>query len=298
LDILLGSHPEIHSTGELARISKYYEPPGYRCSCGKGASECPFWSGVLLDFERVTPLPELNRGWRRFEGFRAFPRTWWESKRDAPALRAHVDRLGEMVRAIARASGKTTIIDSSKDPVRGFVYSFLPSEEFEVRYIHLIRDGRGFIWSVTARPDGAGLGRKAKRGRPASVRALEWAATNLLASMLFSRRGSSYLKLRYEDFVAQPYAELGRIGTFLHADLSPIADAVSQGRAIPVAEHIVGGNRLRFNAAITIRPDTEWERRLPARLDWTFWALAGWLALAYGYRRGPQRSGVPAGARA
>jgi hypothetical protein len=296
LDLLLGSQPEILSTGELARISKYYEPPGYRCSCGKGASECPFWSVVLADFERGTPLRELHRGWRRFEGFRAFPRAWWESKTDAAALRAHVTRLGEMVRAIARASGKSTIIDSSKDPVRGFLYSFLPASEFEVQYIHLIRDGRGFVWSVTARPDGAGLGRKAKRGRPASIRTIEWAATNLLASMLFSRRRSSYLKLRYEDFVADPPAALARIGAFLHIDLSPIAEDVRQGRAIPVAGHVVGGNRLRFNTAITIRADTEWEQRLPARLDWTFWALAGWLALAYGYRRRSRRKGVPAGA--
>lgn len=290
LDVLLGSHPNIHSTGELARISKYFEPPGYRCSCGRGASECPFWSQVLLDFQRAVPLQDLNRGWRRYEGFRAFPRTWWGAKTGARGLREHVDRLGAMVRAIERATGKGMVIDSSKDPVRGFLYSLLPREEFEVRYIHLIRDGRGFMWSVTARPDGAGLGRKPKRGRPPSVRALEWATTNLLTSFLFSRGGLPYLRLRYEDFVAQPSRELERIGSFLGTDLAKIAEDLRQGHAVPIPGHVVGGNRLRFDSAVTIRPDTEWQRRLPARLDWTFWALAGWLALAYGYRRGAGRS--------
>ncbi|MCI4351842.1 MAG: sulfotransferase [Thermoplasmata archaeon] len=285
LDVLLGSHPDIHSTGELARISKYYEPPGYRCSCGKGASECPFWSGVLQDFERTSPLQELNRGWRRFEGFRAFPRTWWGARTGTRALREQVARLGEMIRSIARASGKGTVIDSSKDPVRGFLYSLLPSDAFDVRYIHLVRDGRGFMFSVTARPDGAGLGQRHKKGRPAAVRALEWASTNLLTSILFAGGDTQYLRLRYEDFVAQPSLELRRIGTFLGTDLSSIAEDLSQGRAVPIAGHIVGGNRLRFNAAVIIQPDTEWQRRLPARLDWTFWGLAGWLALAYGYHR-------------
>ena len=93
------------------------------------------------------------------------------------------------------------------------------------------------------------------------------------------------MRLRYEDFVADPKGALERIGSLLELDLTDVADAASSGKPMQ-AGHNVGGNRTKKSGIIKLRPDVqEWRTTLSPAEQRLSWALMGWLMRRYGYKR-------------
>jgi hypothetical protein len=109
---------------------------------------------------------------------------------------------------------------------------------------------------------------------------------NLASEWVCGRLGSEKtLRLRYEDFVADPEDALERIGSLAGLDLSDVADAASSGKPMH-AGHNIGGNKTKKSGAITLRPDTaEWKSALTPTEQRLSWALMGWLMRRYGYKR-------------
>jgi hypothetical protein len=190
---------------------------------------------------------------------------------------------------VSTVSGRRFVVDSSKSLGRGYLYRNAVADGMDVRYIHVVRDGRAFLWSKRARPDGEGVGKRTPDRSPLRLAGL-WTVTNFLASVVFSAQSGRYLRVRYEDLTTRPKETLERIGRFLGLDMSSVLELLEPGRAIPIS-HVVGGNRLRFTRGLTIRPDTEWEHSLPPKEKAAFWAVAGWLARWYGYA--PSRTAAP-----
>jgi hypothetical protein len=85
------------------------------------------------------------------------------------------------------------------------------------------------------------------------------------------------MRLRYEDFAADPKGELERIGSLIELDLTGVAAAASSGKPMQ-AGHNVGGNKTKKSGTITLRPDAqEWRTALSAteqRLSWAFDGMA------------------------
>jgi len=93
------------------------------------------------------------------------------------------------------------------------------------------------------------------------------------------------MRLRYEDFVADPKSALERIGSLIELDLREVADAASSGKPMQ-AGHNVGGNRTKKSGTITLRlDDEEWKRALSPTQQRLSWLLMGWLMRRYGYKR-------------
>jgi hypothetical protein len=93
------------------------------------------------------------------------------------------------------------------------------------------------------------------------------------------------MRLRYEDFVADPKSALQRIGSLIELDFTEIADAASSGKPMQ-AGHNIGGNRTKESGIITLRPDDEeWKRALSPTQKRLSWLLIGWLMRRYGYQR-------------
>ena len=67
------------------------------------------------------------------------------------------------------------------------------------------------------------------------------------------------MRLRYEDFVADPKGALERIGSLIELDLTDVADAACSGKPMQ-AGHNIGGNRTKKSGIITLRPELaeEW----------------------------------------
>lgn len=280
--ILLGAHPGVRTTGELCGLPHRYQETDRVCSCLKTAKDCEFWSAVKAGCEGRVDLEALEAGQDRFESYRSLLRTLLGARLHSRALRAHAQRAAEFFRVIAETAGADVVVDLSKRPVRGYVYSLLREEGLDVYFLHVVRDSRAVVYSRMARPGTSRFEDAYLRRVPWNL-GPRWAVTNLLSTMLCSRPKDHYLRVRYEDLVADPARALGAIGKFLHLDLSDVAAAIAQKQPISVS-HIIGANRVRLEQSIQFSPDFAWRSKLSRGSQRVVWALAGWLAVAYGYQ--------------
>ncbi len=175
-----------------------------------------------------------------------------------------------------RMSGQT-VVDSSKNPA--YLYFLMQLPNVDVRMVHIVRDPRGSAFSW--RSDKAGF---TPHGVAETARS--WAARNSMLAMLGSRLGDGYLRVRYEDFVADPTDTLGRI-----CELMGRTD-----RAFPFVEgdrielgpnHLVYGNPDRFRVGPAhLQVDDRWRQMMPDR-DRRLVAAMTWpLMRRFGYPLG------------
>ena len=289
------------------------------CTCGKrldvlyvDAPEkaCPFWSRVRREWvERVDPRDdiegypklqndfELKRRWSRY-GLDPLPRLLYERCRPSARFRSYARLTRAFYESIRAASGRDVVLDSAMFPVRTFALSMVPG--IDLYAVHLVRDCRGVVAShrksfeKDLRAAAAGDGGDRPAWWKAAVRrrvlypesVVRWVAHNLASEWVCARLGPGRaMRLRYEDFVADPEAALGRIGSLIGLDLAGVADAASSGEPLRVG-HNIGGNRTKKSGYLTLRPDArEWEGTLSPAEQRLAWALLGWLMRRYGYGR-------------
>jgi hypothetical protein len=285
LGATLAAHPDVVYAGELFEIPTPAWIPGRPCACGLSSLECPFWSGVRRHVEGVGPLPRFAEDEARYGRWSTLLRWWlggqWPSRR----VDEYTSYLDAMVRGIAAESGRRIVIDSSKVLSRALAYERLQSDDFDVRFIHLVRDGQEVLASRSERRTRtAGPAEVVDRRLDAIQFSGRWIGANLLIAALLGRRKGRYLRLRYEDFLADPEAALDRVGPFLGVELSAVGQEVAAGRPIPVG-HIVAGNRLRQDGAIVVRrtPSSNGQKLRPGERR-TFSWIAGPAAHIFGYR--------------
>jgi len=154
--------------------------------------------------------------------------------------------------------------------------------------VHLVRDGRGVITSLRKsfeKDVRAGIMWDHK-GRPMWKTVVRWIVLNLASEWVCIQLGPKRaMRLRYEDFVADPKAALERIGSLIELDFTDVADAASSGKPMQ-AGHNIGGNRTKKSGIITLRPDAEeWKTALSPTEQRLSWMLMGWLMRRYGYKR-------------
>jgi sulfotransferase family protein len=287
-DIVLGTSPEICSSGELIHLPDRGWLNNEYCACGRRVNECGFWRDVRSRFTaRLGPgAVERFLGLQhRFERMR-FLLLGARLLRD-PEFQEYLRELDWLLLCVLEACGKRYLVDSSKKQVRAFYLSM--AADFEVYLVHLVRDSRGVAWSKAkafAKDERRGVQRDL-RPAPVARTARHWLLTNLVCSCLFlfsHRRRGRYLRIRYEDFVAEPAAVLRRIGEFCEVDLAEPIRKLREGAALRV-EHTVAGNRLRMDGPVRIRPDLEWREKLSPGQESTVWRWTGWLLRRYGYAR-------------
>jgi hypothetical protein len=294
-DIVLGTSPEIFGTGELVHLHDRGWLNNEYCSCGRRVNECSFWRDVRrhwtgqLSPDAIRRFLELQH---RFERMRFL--FFGARLSGDPEFQEYLRDLESLLLCVLEASGKRYLVDSSKKPIRAFYLSMLA--DFDVYLVHLVRDSRGVAWSKAksfAKDERGGV-QAALGPVPVAKTALRWLLTNLVCSYLFffsHKLRGRYLRVRYEDFVADPGSMLREIGEFCKVDLAEPIHKVIEGAELR-AGHTVAGNRLRMKSPVQIRPDLEWKEKLSAGQESTVWRFTGWLLRRYGYMRGPARYGV------
>ena len=290
LDIALGSHPLIEGVGALQKLprSGWIPDDDRRCSCGEPIHRCPFWTAVLErwtgevgDRDAVRRYVELQDGYERSN--RLWPRLLIEERRPSPTFTEYATMTGALYRAIADESGKPFVLDSSKKPIR--TYALIAIGALDVRVIHLVRDGRGVVWSRRKALDkDVTAGVPSARSSTAAWRtSMHWAQANV-ESGIVARHGDGTVRITYEALVSDPIGTLGRLSPLVGEDLSELGRALLDGTAFPPG-HRVAGNRMRLAGPVRLRPDLEWTEKLSDADARTFWLMAGWLARRYGYTR-------------
>ena len=317
LDIVLGNHPSIESVGEVNKLVRTgwisreslrgIDPKRLRvpiCTCGKrldvlyvDAPEeaCPFWSSVRrewverTDGDSIESYPKLRGNFERTRPARLvqqYLHLLYERRRRSASFQSYAGLTGAFFESIRAASGKPIIVDSTKSPVRTFALGMTPGIDLYV--VHLVRDGRGVIASLrkTFEKDiQAGIMWDHK-GHPMWKAVARWIVLNLASEWVCAQLGPKRaMRLRYEDFVADPKSALGRVGSLLELDFTEVAEAAASGKPMQ-AGHNIGGNRTKKSGIITLRPDAqEWRSALSPTEQRLSWVLIGWLMRRYGYKR-------------
>lgn len=284
LSFLLGAHPEIATVGEMF-IAQGIDPETYVCSCGQRIGECPFWRRISMEMAARGIPYDVRRNEASFSTngvgrmshllLTAEPRgRVLETARSAalaliPGAKRELDRRLRVNKALAEVvtglRGARAFVDASKRPGRLLHLRRIPS--FDIRVIHLVRDGR-----AVARSMARNVGRNIEDG------ARSWLGSAQDAERLRPRFAADrWMTLRHEDLCRQPGATLDRISRFI---------GVTPGSSVPdfrsIDHHIIG-NRMRLSHTSEIRLDERWRTEMPVEQVRAVERIAGPALERYGY---------------
>lgn len=261
LDLILGSTPESFSVGELMYVDFY---KGYKtvkrfrlvrgrlCTCGEHFDECEFWSNVKFEStDNVAKHETLGESFRiLFNIMNPFER-WMKARFQ---LSPNRDVYGRILNQAREFKPRVRyIVDSSKDPRR--LYELLNDPDIgpeKLAIIHLIRDGRGYVYSYQ-KPQRLEGGRELRSTLPC---VFEWIVVNIISRRIIRKYKLNAFTLSYDRFAENPDEYLGRLGQYLGFDL----ETESALKAIEeTVYHNVHGNPIRRRRIEAIRRDTAWE---------------------------------------
>jgi hypothetical protein len=310
---VLGEIDGFFHAGELRSIWTLGDEAGRLCGCGVRIDECPLWRSVVeRGFEGIAAdgaTPARVAEWHgRVVRTRRLPRllaarpgrpTGWE------ALDRYAEVAPRLYRAVHDVTGARLVVDSSKRVPDAAFLRLLPG--VDLRVVHLVRDPRAVAYSWQRRRPAPGerKRRPPPPGQPVELAryspsgsARVWLTTQLGAEALRRRiPDDRWLVVRYEDFVARPREETGRIVRF----------AGHPGAELPFVDdhtarlgdnHTAGGNPSRHDRGLVeLREDDEWVRaqRPAGRLAATAVSLPLLHRYDYPVRPGRRARLVPAG---
>lgn len=277
---LLGQLPSVTAVGEIREVWNRGFGRNYLCGCGQLFRECPVWTAVAEDaFGGMATVPHARLA-ELTETFRT---------KDLPLAPLPVlgdrklSQVEELTRALSRlylsiaeVTGSQVIVDSSKNASFGYLVRQLPDVDMKV--LHLVRDGRAVAYSWSQRRESQPGKELRRQSIPFS--SLQWNARNATTE-LFLR--SDYRRLRYEDFLSRPEAELSSIARWIGRDSAPLP--VSGHTAyLTLPNHSVFGNGVRFaSGEIALEEDRRWVSEMPSRERRVASALTFPMRLRYGY---------------
>jgi hypothetical protein len=276
---VLGQVPGLFSAGEVRFLWERGLVENGKCGCGAGVVHCPTWQRILAAafgepdapaqqdlrarlLEMATAASEADH---RLTRVRHLPRLLVARRRPQRLVRRlgpYPTLLSRLYGAIPSATGCDVVVDSSKLPGHAALLGALPGVELFV--VHLVRDPRGVAYSWQKRRDNPDrpIGGAMARAVPLKS-ALLWNLWNAIPELLWGREPGRYLRVRYEDFVAEPKAVCAEVLRMLGRDDDPDAIVV-KGRTLKLAAtHSVAGNPNRLlHGSLDLRSDREWARKL------------------------------------
>lgn len=269
LDRTLGAHDGFVSVGELSNIWQRGLIDGTKCGCGRPVPDCPMWTEALdVAFGgRAPDAPRIEALRQRTLRIRHTARLLALGGRMGadPDVAEYVDIMDRMYRAVGEVNGARIVVDSSKRPPDALLVTLLPGSPGAL--LHMVRDPRAVAFSLQRRRPHNDPAAKAEMTRlSAGVSARSWLAWNATLELIGHRYGTGHRALlRYETFAAAPRTTTRRLidGLGLTADSDPWVD---EHRIQLRQNHTVSGNPGRFSSGPTlIRPDNEWQMKMPAR---------------------------------
>ena len=285
----MGQIPGFFSGGELNFIWRHNVIENRLCGCGRPFRECPVWVPVMDEafggMDGVDPR-EMMRLAASGTRTRHIPQMLTPKGRGVleVRLKEFLENYGRLYSAISTVTDSRVIVDSSKEPAHGYAMGMVPGVDFYA--LHLIRDPRAsaYSWSKKKPQPDSDTREFMVRFSPTKSSAM-WDSWNASAEALWHRSNGGpqrYLRLRYEDFVANPRESFERILKLLGEDAEP---PLASEREVKLGvSHTVSGNPNRFDTgAVELRPDREWQRSMKPDQKALVTALTLPLLKRYGY---------------
>lgn len=293
LELSLGTDPRVVSLGEVIHLWERCLIGDERCGCGLDFSTCPFWTAVgerafggwsAIDAQRVLRLKRTFDRTVRTPQFalRIGGRRWHRE------LKEYISYYVRLYAAAAQVAGADVVVDSSKQASLPHILRL--TTLLDLKVLHCVRDSRAvaYSWSKTVqRPEARGGANSVMTRYPPAKLALAWVRHNLVIDALRGLRVPT-IRMRYEDWVADPDSALRRVLDF--AGLPPQRNEFVGPNWVDIpATHTCSGNPMRFNTGrVHVRRDDEWRHRLADRSRRIVTLVTGPLLAVYGYRRTTQ----------
>ncbi len=240
LEILLARMPQTLAAGELTHIVHDGFIDNAECSCRARFRQCPLWSRVLarldLKQEQWQRWHRLNRKLDWHSGlFRQILGLFPFS-----ALAAYQFYNRRLLMALARASGCSTIIDSSKYAGRALALM----QDQDMHIICLTRSPEG-LYHAFQKPN-----RNEQKPKSLGALGLYYGLVLLQLKIVIHRSRAPVSWVTYEALCADPDAVLRQLGHRLHWPLRRL----HRHQWLPVG-HILTGNRLRYQRRLRFKPE-------------------------------------------
>lgn len=268
LELLLAQSADVCAVGEVVHLWERALGADERCGCGERFTACPFWRQVgdqafggwaAVDRDDVLALKD------RVDRTRHIPRLAKEAlpPEQLADVRRYADLYTRIYRAALSVTGARVVVDSSKHASLAFALRW--AEGLDLRVLHLVRDSRAVAYSwgkQVRRPEVVDGEDFMPTFSPFEVSKL-WTAQNAAFHLLASR--AKVLRLRYEDFTADPAGTIGALLRLVGVD--PAANPVRDRTVELRGNHTVTGNPDRFRTGPTVIRDRDdgWRRTLTGR---------------------------------
>lgn len=283
----LGQVEGFFSGGELNFIWKHALIEDRLCGCGKPASECEFWGRVFGE-EFGGQDEGLAREMMRLQHLgartRHIPQMLTERGRRKirERLGKFLDNTGRLYRTIQSVSGSRVVVDTSKEPAYGYALGMVPGIDLHV--LHLVRDPRAAAYSwAKKKPQPDSEEREFMHRKTPAQSAVLWDAWNAAIEALWRKTPEKYLRLRYEDFIADPRGSFERILKLVGEEDAELP--LVGGNQVKLGiSHTVSGNPNRFDTgAVELKSDEAWTRKMTSRDQKLVTGLTLPLLPRYGY---------------
>lgn len=283
LDRLLGAHPGVFSCGELDKLLVSVNSPTDYCACNSPAGECRFWRRVLREWRAAVPdfaEQEYLELQHRFEHIRCLLSPLARLYNGAK-FRRYAQYTRALLEAVAACANVGVIVDSSKNPARAMALSRVPG--IQLYMLHLVRDVRGVAYSLRIPyrfpPQTGPMAGTRRRSHLRFVGT--WATINYFCERVRGRLRGPSLRVRYEDYTANPAASLSGMAKWL--GVLPV-DFGAQPEKLLIQGHQVAGNVIRMEPVSAISPDETWREYFSFFGQMSMYLLALPQMIRYRYR--------------
>jgi hypothetical protein len=256
------------------------------CACGKVYQECEAWQPILEEAYGAAGQPDVDRLAAVVERLR-YQIPALRAGRLNPALADYAGAVEKLYRAIQDVTGCRVIVDSSKSPVYGYLLQHIPS--LEVYVLHLVRDSRAVAYSVIRSLNERDPAKRHAGNLPTTRLGLiaEWMLANALSMRLLwpgKREQSTYLRLRYEDVIAEPEPTIRRLLEFVGVEAERLPFANQNEVRITPTHAVYGNPRVASRSGtIPLRVDNAWTASLSRADKLLTTLLTAPLLAYYGY---------------
>ena len=284
LDKALGSHNKCFSMGEISNFEEEVAKEKTLCGCGQWLKDCNFWNTVkkeIKSHKKIGSIEEFNiRPERKTGIISKLLGLIFENKTPYGNTKLLFD-------IITKISQRDIIIDSSKSLGRALKLGNYLKKDYQVYYIHLIRNGKAVLNSDKKKyyhailPDGTKETIFLDKEIDPIQYIKTWKQINHRAIFIlkwFIKPQKRYF-LKYEDFIEDPKLYLKDICRILNIDFELEMSNLDNDH-----NHILGGNASRVTAnKIETKADNTYVNLTQEDLE-QFERIAGRLNKKLGYK--------------